>query len=271
VLIAQHHAERPWTGLWRHLQNRFTGSLDGAIFASAELGHSWQEQGNLQRRVRIAQVMEGSNYFRRLDRTEAQARTGLRGDPVLLWVGRLIPLKDPLTVLEGFSELRRTHPGARLYLIYTDADLKPPVEEYLRGSAGLKQAVELVGRVPHAELEAYYNSADLFVLGSHYEGSGYSLCEALACGLIPVVTDIPSFRAMIGGGGFGGLWKPGSADQFAEVCRDVLSRPQAPQAAAARRQFEDELSYPAIARQALAFYSELLAERSSRLKRAKIR
>ena len=49
-------------------------------------------------------------------------------------------------------------------------------------------------------------AADLFVLGSHREGSGYSLIEALACGLPPVVTDIPSFRSLTGGGAVGKLW-----------------------------------------------------------------
>ena len=43
-------------------------------------------------------------------------------------------------------------------------------------------------------------AADLFVLGSHREGSGYSLIEALACGLPPVVTDIHAFRTLTGCG-----------------------------------------------------------------------
>ena len=49
-------------------------------------------------------------------------------------------------------------------------------------------------------------AADLFVLGSHREGSGYSLIEALACGLPPIVTDIPSFRSLTGAGVVGALW-----------------------------------------------------------------
>ncbi len=51
----------------------------------------------------------------------------------------------------------------------------------------------------------YYNSADYFVLGSHYEGSGFSLVEAMSCGVIPIVTDIPSFRMMTNNGKIGTL------------------------------------------------------------------
>ena len=42
-----------------------------------------------------------------------------------------------------------------------------------------------------ARVEELMRAADIFTLGSHREGSGYALTEALACGLPPVVTDIP--------------------------------------------------------------------------------
>ena len=45
-------------------------------------------------------------------------------------------------------------------------------------------------------MAAFYSAADLFVVGSHHEGSGYSLMEACACGAMPVVTDIPTFRLL---------------------------------------------------------------------------
>ena len=44
----------------------------------------------------------------------------------------------------------------------------------------------------------YYGAADVFVSGSHSEGSGYALIEAMSAGVVPVVTDIPSFRAIAG-------------------------------------------------------------------------
>ena len=58
--------------------------------------------------------------------------------------------------------------------------------------------VTLVGRVDRDELPNYYGAADVFVSGSHYEGSGYALIEAMSAGVVPVVTDIPSFRAIAG-------------------------------------------------------------------------
>src|SRR5438876_111648 len=57
----------------------------------------------------------------------------------------------------------------------------------------------MLGHVLHFRLAAFYSAADLFVLGSHDEGSGYAVLEACACGASPVVTDIPSFRRMTAG------------------------------------------------------------------------
>ena len=62
-------------------------------------------------------------------------------------------------------------------------------------------------------------AADVFVLGSHREGSGYSLIEALACGLPPVVTDIPSFRSLTAAGAVGALWPCGDARALGDADR----------------------------------------------------
>ena len=55
----------------------------------------------------------------------------------------------------------------------------------------------------------YYSAADVFISGSHYEGSGYALIEAMSAGLVPIVTDIPSFRSIAGD--CGERWQPGDA------------------------------------------------------------
>ena len=120
----------------------------------------------------------------------------------------------------------------------------------------MARSVRLLGTLPHDELEAVYGSADLFVLGSRREGSGFALAEALACGVVPVVTDIPSFRVMTGGGAVGALWPPGRSDALADALRRVAGRMEPTLSAAARAVFEERLSWPAIGRAALAAYAE---------------
>ena len=142
-------------------------------------------------------VPESSTGLRPGPRGQAREASGVDGDPAVLWVGRLDENKDPLTVLDGFERLLRMKPGARLTMVYGEEALAGDVGRRLDRSPVLASAVRLAGRVPHDRMPAFYGAADLFVLGSHHEGSGYALIEALACGVVPAVTDIPPFRALV--------------------------------------------------------------------------
>jgi glycosyltransferase involved in cell wall biosynthesis len=260
AMVAQHHAEKPWRKFARPLQKCGLRAADGFFFAAPGLARSWVDQGLISERQRIFQVMEGSTDFHREDRTVARAATGLSGNPLVLWVGRLISLKDPLTVLDGFERILAHLPEARLYMAYGDATLLPAVRDRI-ASSPLSRAVTLLGTVAHAQLERIYNSADYFVLGSHYEGSSFSLAEAMACGVVPVVTDIPSFRAMTDNGRIGSCWVPGGSTAFAEAFLEIVRKPLRPLSDQAVRFFHDQLSYPAIARDSIRAYEEVVSLR----------
>jgi glycosyltransferase involved in cell wall biosynthesis len=126
------------------------------------------------------------------------------------------------------------------------------------------EAVTLLGRIEHSQLEDIYNSSDYFVLGSHHEGSGFALAEAMACGVVPVVTDIPSFRVMTDGGSFGGCWRPGSPEDFADKFLAVARQPLEQLSRKTHSFFQSQLSYKAIARDSVRAYREVIAARQSR-------
>ena len=263
-IVVQHHAEAPWPAFARPLQRWGLRAADGFFFAARDLAASWMDDGLISKHQSIFEIMEGSNNFHCRDRSTSRARTGITGSPVVLWVGRLIPLKDPLTVLEGFIRVLRHAPQARLYMAYGSADMLPAVRERIGANRILDDAVTLMGRVEHSQLEDIYNSADYFVLGSHHEGSGFSLAEAMACGVVPVVTDIPSFRVMTDGGRIGACWRPGSSDDFVDKFLGVLRRPLEPLSRQALRFFQSQLSYEAIARNSIRAYREVVAVRQAR-------
>src|SRR5262249_50290935 len=113
------------------------------------------------------------------------------------------------------------------------------------------------GTVPHDALEAVYNSADLFLLGSRQEGSGYAALEALACGVVPLLTDIPSFRAIVGDGEIGALWLAGGAGALAHPLIEADDRPRPQTPGRVRAYFEARWGFEAIGRQAYAIYRQL--------------
>jgi glycosyltransferase involved in cell wall biosynthesis len=264
-VILQHHAERPRVGLSGLHQRWALARADGFMFAARALARPWIERRVIRRSAPIFEVMEGSTSFSTADRGTARRRTGIDGGPVFLWVGRLDANKDPLTILNGFATILKELPRARLYMAHgTDSPLLSRVEATIAGHGGLRRAVRILGTVPHHDLEAVYNSADYFLLGSHSEGSGFALAEAMACSVVPIVTDIPSFRMMTGGGAVGALWRPGRADELVSAVRSTVSLPVADQSVATRELFARNLSYRAIGGRALEAYRSAILARVSR-------
>jgi glycosyltransferase involved in cell wall biosynthesis len=109
-------------------------------------------------------------------------------------------------------------------------------------------------------MAAYFSAADLFVAGSHHEGSGYALMEACACGAVPVVTDIPTFRLLTGGAA-GALWPPGDAAAFARALADVSARDLLEERARLSDHFTRALTWDAVGRRALEIYEDVVARR----------
>jgi len=262
VVVAQNHAEHPWRKPFGTIQGKGLRRADGFFFAARELADTWIERRIISSKQQIFPVMEGSTEFKFQNRKDSRLATGISGDPVLLWVGRLIQLKDPLTVLEGFEHILLQLPEAKLYMAYHQPELLCEVRRRIAASGRLKDAVVLLGQVPHAQLESIYNSADYFVLGSHYEGSGFALAEAMACGVVPVVTDIPSFRTMTDHSRVGACWTRGNARAFAGAFLKAAQQPIDVLSKQTISFFQQQLSYPAIARNSIHAYREMLAAKS---------
>ena len=257
-IVVQHHAEKPVTGFRKLLRKKFSSKIDGFLFAAEDLGNDWIRKGNLSTSTKIYEIMEGSNQFNYRERNSARAITGIIGNPVFLWVGRLNENKDPLTVLKGIIPVLEAHPDSKLYMIYSDDDLIKEVKDFINHNSFQKQKIILLGNISHNKIENYYNSSDYFVLGSHYEGSSYSLSEALACGMIPIVTDIPSFRMMTDNGRIGKLWQPGNSNSFSRKAKEALLLPIEEESNKARNYFYETLSYESIADKLINIYRELI-------------
>jgi glycosyltransferase involved in cell wall biosynthesis len=257
-ILLQDHASRP-PRLWRRrLWRRGFAAASGVSFCSLEQARPFADAGLIHRRMRVFEIPECPSRFTGGEQAAARSVTGLAGDPCLLWVGHLDRNKDPLTVLEGVSEAVKLVPELQLWCCFGSAPLLPMVEARISGDPRLRHRVHLLGHVPHARIERLMRAADVFVLGSHREGSGYSLIEALACGLPPVVSDIPSFRSLTGSGSVGALWPCGDAQGFAAALVSLVARPRFELRAAVRAHFERELSFDAVGRKLAAAYQDLL-------------
>ena len=228
------------------------------MFTSARQAVTWREAGMISEKQRIYEVIENSTNFKPLSRDKSHST--LTGEPVFLWVGRLNSNKDPLTVLEGFAQASRDLPNPHLFMIYSSTELLDAVKSIIQ-RLNLSDHVHLLGKQPHERLEALFVEADYFLLGSHEEGSGFALLEALACGVTPIVTDIPSFRHITGDATVGALWAPGDPQSLASAIRLVVSRKS--DRDATRKFFEECLSFRALGEKALQAYSDAYSIRNN--------
>jgi glycosyltransferase involved in cell wall biosynthesis len=256
-IVVQDHCNHPPRRSLVPIHRWGLAAADAVLFTEASLAERFIRAGVLDPGTRILEVLEVSTDFTPADLHEARRRTGIEGDPCLLWVGRLNRNKDPLTILQAFALAAERLPHAMLYMCYTDDTLLNEVKARLAANSALQGRVQLLGKVPHSQMQDVYRSSDFFILGSAHEGSGFAILEAMACGAAPIVTDIAAFRAITGREA-GILFPVGDA----AACADAIVRIAASDRDAVRARtlsrFQSALTYGEIGKQLRRAYEAVL-------------
>ncbi len=262
ALVLQQHSELPGHPVKRVLQRLCFRGVDAFLFPTAGMAVAWQ-------RARIVStqpthiLQETSRLIQPADKAAARAITHMTGDPALLWMARLVPAKDPLTVLSGFEQVASTMPEIKLYMGHGCNDpLLESVRERIARSAVLQRSVVLLGEVARADLDAYDQSADYFVSGSTRYGGIIALLEAMGCGAAPIVTDTEAFRSMTDDGRLGRLWKVGDANAFAHALGDAIrDELHVRQRTDILSHFQEHLSLPVLSQRSLQLYAQAVSAR----------
>lgn len=93
------------------------------------------------------------------------------------------------------------------------------------GASGVEEAVRFVGARPHDTLPVLLNAHDVFVSVALSDTTSVSLLEAMACGLFPVVSDIPANREWITDGANGTVVPANDPGRIADAIIDAWRRP----------------------------------------------
>jgi glycosyltransferase involved in cell wall biosynthesis len=258
-MLLQDHASRAARPRLGRLRRWGHARAAAALFTAEAQAEPFRAARQLPARAPIFAVPESSSDFETGDRAEARVRTGVRGDPAILWIGRLDANKDPFTAIEAFRLAREHLPGAELWCVHGTDALLPAVERRLAEDPALARHVHLLGRVPHAQVEQLCRACDLLLATSHREGSGYALIEALACGLPSVVSDIAPFRALVGNLTESRFAPPGDAPAFAEGLVSLARESSEQSRTAVRRHFDAHLAFPVVGRRLVDIYEAVVA------------
>lgn len=260
IFLAQHHGEVPGRRFRRLLGKIADHIIRGYLFTSLDNAALWVSAGIIAGYHKCYEVPEASTSFERQDKVASRKRLQLKNDETFLWVGRLNADKDPLTVLNGFNNYISLGNHAKLIMIYQENELLPAIQEFIFTHPCLMRSVALMGKMDHNYLPFWYSASDFFLAGSHHEGSGYALIEAMSCGCIPVVTNIPSFRKLTDFGRYGFLYEPGNAS---DLLRALLSLKQIDRenlSLEIREYFVKELSFRGVAEKLYQIFNRMLSK-----------
>ena len=127
-----------------------------------------------------------------------KARYGIQGD-YILHIGRIQPRKNLIRLVSAFMELLALHPQLKLVLAGPVGWLAEPIREYVRQLA-MDKHVMFPGYVAEEDKASLISGARVFAYPSLYEGFGFPVLEAQACGT-PLLTSTTSSLPEVAGDG----------------------------------------------------------------------
>ena len=154
--------------------------------------------------------------MRPLERELVEDFRGKKGLPreYLLYLGTLEPRKNVDVLVRAFGELRRSGYTGELVLAGARGWGYAAIDAAIEAE-GLAAVVHFAGYVPREEQPLWYNSAQVFIYPSAYEGFGLPVLEAMACGT-PVITTTSSSLPEVAGDACV-LTAPGDAGELASA------------------------------------------------------
>jgi D-inositol-3-phosphate glycosyltransferase len=167
-------------------------------------------------------------FFAPGERGGARNALGLPQDaPVLLFVGRIQPLKGPDVAVRALAAMNR--PDALLLVVGGASGQEGGSEmahvQRLVTELGVEGQVRFIEPQPHHILSTYYRAADAVIVPSRSESFGLVALEASACGIPVVASAVGGLLTLVDHGDNGFLVEDRDPELFAAYLNDILDHP----------------------------------------------
>lgn len=183
-------------------------------------------------RVRLVPPGVDHAFFAPGNRPQARRALGLPADgPLLLFVGRIQPLKGADVAVRVLAELDRARPRLRATLVVVGGPSGPRGEDAYHGlialarELGVAERVRLVPPQPHEVISTYYRAADVCLVPSRSESFGLVALEAAACGTPVVASAVGGLTMLVEQGRTGFLVEDREPSSFAMYVTRILDDP----------------------------------------------
>ena len=226
--------------------------------------------GAAPERVRVVAPGVETELFAPGDREAAKAALGLAGRPVVLFVGRLQPLKSPDLAVRALASLVRARPDladTTLVVVGGPSGRSGLTAERLHELAamvGVGDSVLVVPPMPQADLVGLYRAADVVLVPSRTESFGLVALEAESCGTPVVASDVGGLRIAVRDGVTGLLVPPDGPEGYARGLERLLVDPSLRQAmGAAGVRYARRYDWRQAAAGLIGVYEDLVGERAA--------
>jgi glycosyltransferase involved in cell wall biosynthesis len=156
-----------------------------------------------------------------LNRRECRKSIGLRrGEKMILYVGRLHPVKNVGALIAAFARVHRHFHDVKLFIVGAGPELSNLIK--LAGNKHISGSIIFVGRVSPNDVPRFMVAADVFVLPSISEGSPSVVLEALAAGVPVLASNVGGVPDLVRNGQEGFLFEPGDLGQMTDLLSLVL-------------------------------------------------
>ncbi|MFH0853274.1 MAG: glycosyltransferase family 4 protein [bacterium] len=194
-----------------------------------------------------------------VSREEAKQKVGFNNQPIVIFIGRLIPTKQVDRLLRAWPRVIAQVPKAKLLLIGKpdssstySSQLRSLIQSDWKDSVIFKGTVELT--------RDWLQAADVFVLPSRAEGMSNALLEAGSVGLPIVASSIPANQYVLKNNKSALVFAPNRTDELAKHIITLLTQPKFAQQLGqqAKKDILERFSLKAVTNRYLNLYQELL-------------
>lgn len=187
------------------------------VATEREKGEIGEYYGANRENIGVVPCGVNMELFQPVEKAAARRKLDLGDETVLLFVGRIDPVKGVDRLLKAVPGVRSSK-GIRLLVIGGDETSRHETDKLrkLAAELGITDKVVFQGMIKQEELPDYYSAADVFVLPSYYESFGLVALESLACGTPVVASDVGDLKNIIVPGKTGYVTDDNSPESLAE-------------------------------------------------------
>ncbi len=196
---------------------------DVYVVLSSEMEKVMLEAGfSRSRIVRMVNGVDTEQFSPAVNNQVEELRRKFAHKTIVLFTGRLVPIKALDVLLRAFSSALKTLPDLHLLLV-GEGEERSRLEA-MAAELDIQHNMTFVGQVK--DVKPYLRAANMFVLPSWSEGMSNSLLEAMSTGLPCIATRISSSVDVLEDGAFGILVEPGDVAQLADAVLRLASNPR---------------------------------------------